>query len=180
MRGSKPLPGHADPDAMVWLYDYTGKLLAMNDDASDSTLDAHVHLTLPASNTYDYVYLRDYDLHSETFSVRVDGGHGGTAVADAERAYEAVADRLDSLVIAATALPAGAKALYDRWTTLPHDHIFAYRLSAALYAVALHPEEEWLVDLFSADGTLLVHGWNGDGDRVPTGWGSYPSWDPTR
>jgi hypothetical protein len=179
VRGVKPTPGRATPDAMVWLYDYTGALIAMNDDADDSTLDAHVHATLPPGNGFYYVYLRDYDVHSATFTVNVDGGHGGGAVADAERAYEAAGEHLEDYAIDAATLPAGAKTIYDQWNAIQHVAIDAYRIGD-LYAVALSQGEVSFVDLFDLDGNFLVHGWNGDGGPVPTGWGSYPEWDPTR
>jgi hypothetical protein len=179
VRGGKPRPGHADPDAMVWLYDYTGKLIAMNDDADDTTLDAHLQATLPESNGFYYIYLRDYDVHSETFTVLVNGGHGGGAVADAERAYEAAGEHLEDYKIDPGALPATARATYDKWNLIRHNEIAAYHIGD-LFAVALYPEEVSFVDLFDKDGTFLVHGWNGDGGPVPSGWGSYPSWDPTR
>jgi hypothetical protein len=183
VRGRKPTPGQSDPDAMVWLYDYTGALIAMNDDDSDATLDAHVQATLPPSNGFYYIYLRDYGLHSETFLVTVQGGHGPGLTADAERAYDAASDHLDDFAIDPTALPAGAKTIYDKWSNLPKNGIFAYRLAVDgqdVYVVALAPEEEWLVDLFDAGGQFLVHGWDGDGGPGVAGWGSYPSWDPTR
>jgi hypothetical protein len=182
VRGVKPTPGHAAPDAMVWLYDYTGALVDMNDDADGTTLDAHVHATLPPSNGFYYVYLRDYSLHTETFRVQVDGAPD-PSTADAEAAYNAAADHLDSFQIKPAALPPGAKAIFDQWSALPSNGVTAYYLTdggADIYVVALNPEEEWLVDLFDESGNFLVHGWDGDGGPAISGWGSYPSWDPTK
>ena len=64
-------------DAVAWLLDDSFKVLAHNDDADDTTLDAHLSVTLtpnhdPAIITY-YVVYRDYALATAKFSVQLDG-----------------------------------------------------------------------------------------------------------
>jgi hypothetical protein len=57
-------------DAVAWLLDGSFNVLASNDDASDSTLDSHVVMTLgPSDKATHYIIYRDYSLSSAKFSV---------------------------------------------------------------------------------------------------------------
>ena len=61
-------------DAVAWVLDNDFKILAMNDDADKTTLDAHIRLTLPANpSATHYVVLRDYALRSAKFTVKLQG-----------------------------------------------------------------------------------------------------------
>lgn len=62
----------ATGDAMVWLTDGSRNILATNDDADRTTLDAHVTATLPAAGEYT-VFFRDYYRQSHTFAVILSG-----------------------------------------------------------------------------------------------------------
>ncbi|HTJ42765.1 MAG TPA: hypothetical protein VL463_11765 [Kofleriaceae bacterium] len=55
-------------DAVAWLLDSKFKIVAKNDDADDTTYDAHITATLAANKTY-YLAMRDYDSASGWFSV---------------------------------------------------------------------------------------------------------------
>jgi hypothetical protein len=57
-------------DAVAWLLDASYNVVAMNDDASAGTSDAHIAQTLPASGAY-YVALRDYSLQAHSFTVKL-------------------------------------------------------------------------------------------------------------
>ncbi len=64
-----------DGDAVAWLLDKSFHVLASNDDANDSTLDAHLTATLPAStSTTHYIVYRDYGLSISHFTVSLAGG----------------------------------------------------------------------------------------------------------
>lgn len=71
--------GVGDDDAVAWILDASGKQLAFNDDASTSTLDAHLTVKLPATlgtKAKLKLVFRDYWLAKATFtaSVRVKPG----------------------------------------------------------------------------------------------------------
>lgn len=55
-------------DAVAWLLDGKFRIVAKNDDADDTTYDAHVTATIAAGKTY-YLAMRDYDGASGWFSV---------------------------------------------------------------------------------------------------------------
>lgn len=64
-----------DGDAVAWLLDKSYHVLASNDDADDTTLDAHLTATLPAStSTTHYIVYRDYSLDASHFTVQLGGG----------------------------------------------------------------------------------------------------------
>ncbi len=76
-----------DGDAVAWLLDKSFKVIASNDDANDSTLDAHLAVTLPASTgTTHYIVYRDHGLSSSHFTVSLAGGpqHDTACHADAD------------------------------------------------------------------------------------------------
>ena len=59
-----------DGDAVAWVLDNSFQVVASNDDADDTTLDAHVVTTLPASDSIThYIVYRDYSLATAHFSV---------------------------------------------------------------------------------------------------------------
>ena len=60
-------------DAVAWLLDSKFHVIAKNDDADDTTYDAHVTGTLTAGKTY-YLAMRDYDYKSHWFAVSRTGG----------------------------------------------------------------------------------------------------------
>lgn len=61
-----------DGDAVAWVLDNGFHVLGSNDDASDDTFDAHVSVTLPASNSdTHYVVYRDYWKANAKFSVEL-------------------------------------------------------------------------------------------------------------
>src|SRR4051794_19181195 len=62
----------AGGDAVAYLLDYTKKVVFFNDDADKTTLDSHIALTLPASNGFYYLVVREYSGHKATFQVRYD------------------------------------------------------------------------------------------------------------
>jgi hypothetical protein len=64
-------------DAVAWVLDNNFKTLSSNDDADDTTLDAHISLTLPGNKnasivTY-YVVFRDYWMSRSNFQVSLSG-----------------------------------------------------------------------------------------------------------
>ena len=57
-------------DAVAWVLDNDFRVLASNDDADDTTLDAHVSVTLPANASIThYVVFRDYWTDTSHFTV---------------------------------------------------------------------------------------------------------------
>ncbi len=63
-------------DAVAWVLDSHGNVLASNDDASPKTLDAHVEVTLEQTGTH-YIVFRDYWLRRNTFTVDLAGTPAG-------------------------------------------------------------------------------------------------------
>jgi hypothetical protein len=64
-----------DGDAVAWILDSNFKTLAMNDDADDTTTDAHVTAVLPKSaSATHYLAFRDFYLAPATFTVSLNGG----------------------------------------------------------------------------------------------------------
>lgn len=87
----------ADGDAVAWVLDNGFHVLASNDDADDSTLDARLTLTLPANaSATHYVVFRDYTLAPSHFTVALAGAAATTCHLDAD--------------CAATTVPAGSVA----------------------------------------------------------------------
>jgi hypothetical protein len=59
-------------DAVAWVLDNGFHVLASNDDADDTTLDAHVSVTLPANaSATHYIVFRDYWTSTADFSVEL-------------------------------------------------------------------------------------------------------------
>jgi hypothetical protein len=58
-------------DAVAWLMDASGNVLASNDDADATTYDSHVTFTLPAGGQTYYIVFRDYNYARHTFTVEV-------------------------------------------------------------------------------------------------------------
>ena len=59
-------------DAVAWVLDNGFHTLASNDDADDTTLDAHVSVTLPAdASITHYVVFRDYSTSTAHFTVEL-------------------------------------------------------------------------------------------------------------
>jgi hypothetical protein len=80
-------------DAVAWVLDNDFAIVGSNDDADDTTLDAHVAVTLPAnpSDTH-YIVFRDYDLATHYFTVSLDGTAAASCTADADCNAEGVGD----------------------------------------------------------------------------------------
>src|SRR5262245_29404261 len=55
-------------DALAWVLDSRFRVLAKNDDADETTYDAHLALTLPDHQSH-YLVMRDYDYSRGWFSV---------------------------------------------------------------------------------------------------------------
>ena len=81
-----------DGDAVAWVLDNSFHVLGTNDDADDTTLDAHVALTLPTSpSATHYVVFRDYALASSHYTVALAGAAGATCQLDTDCAATTVA-----------------------------------------------------------------------------------------
>ncbi len=63
-------------DAVTWLLDGKYAVVAKNDDASASTTDSHIKVTLKKSDTF-YVVMRDYDYASHYFTTQITGTSTG-------------------------------------------------------------------------------------------------------
>jgi len=82
-----------DGDAVAWLLDNSFHVIASNDDADDTTLDAHLAVTLPASaSVTHYIVFRDYQLASSHFAISLAGVAATTCHVDADCGATAVAD----------------------------------------------------------------------------------------
>ncbi len=81
-------------DAVGWILDKGFRVLASNDDADASTLDAHLSLTLPPGPSQKhYIVFRDYDLLSARFIVQLAGtSSGASCTLDSECVGIAIAD----------------------------------------------------------------------------------------
>jgi hypothetical protein len=66
-----------DGDAVAWVLDGGFQELAWNDDADDSTTDAHVTLTLPAGPPTHYIVFRDYYRQPAWFTVELGATSAG-------------------------------------------------------------------------------------------------------
>lgn len=97
-------------DAMAWVTDPQFNVLGFNDDASSSTFDARVQLTLATAGTY-YILFREYDHASASFRVRLDG----VAAPTAECAVDADCAMVE----------VGCCAVGD-WTAVPTDEVDAF------------------------------------------------------
>ena len=74
-----------DGDAVAWLLDNSFHIVASNDDADDTTLDAHLTATLPASTSAThYIVFRDYQLTSSHFAITLAGAAAATCHVDAD------------------------------------------------------------------------------------------------
>src|SRR5262249_4197326 len=105
-----------DGDPVAWLLDFQGNVIAMNDDASSTTLDSHIHTKLTASNGRYFIYFRAYSLHKWHMTVTETSSHGTGNVADAEKAWDAaVAAGIDGYAVTEGSLPASAQATYDKY-----------------------------------------------------------------
>ncbi len=71
-------------DARLWLVRESGKTFAQNDNADPSTLDAHLTVELPRTETY-WVVIRDREAEDNTFEVTLAGGGGAGAAVPASR-----------------------------------------------------------------------------------------------
>ena len=61
-------------DPVAWVIDSTGAILGTNDDENGSTLDARVHVAIPASDDpTHYVIFRDYDELPGLFTISLGG-----------------------------------------------------------------------------------------------------------
>jgi hypothetical protein len=59
-------------DAVAWVLDNSFRVLGSNDDADETTFDAHVAIALPASSSSThYVVFRDYAMASAKFTVEL-------------------------------------------------------------------------------------------------------------
>jgi len=67
----------ADGDALGWVVDDNFKILAHNDDADNTTTDAHIKLTLPGNSNPDmtryYIVFTEYQGANATFTVSLQG-----------------------------------------------------------------------------------------------------------
>jgi hypothetical protein len=62
-------------DAVAWLLDNSFHVVASNDDADDTTFDAHISTTLPANaSATHYIVFRDYYTDPAHFTVTLAGG----------------------------------------------------------------------------------------------------------
>jgi hypothetical protein len=58
-------------DSVAWLLDSKYKILAVNDDADDTTYDSHIRYELPGGGASYYIVFRDYSYESHNFAVEV-------------------------------------------------------------------------------------------------------------
>lgn len=61
-------------DALAWVVDGNFKVIAKNDDADETTYDAHLTVTLPESGTDDgryYLIFRDYNVETRYFDIEL-------------------------------------------------------------------------------------------------------------
>lgn len=176
-----------DGDAVAWLLDFQGNVIAMNDDASSDTTDAHIHTTLTASNGHYFVYFREYYRHKSHMTVTEIGGHPTDAAGDAERAWDAaVGDNgPDAFLIKRASLPAAAQATYDKYAAKFNGasawQVPAVGGGATYYVVGAAVEEINWIDIYDASGNFLVHGASGDGGWQMSFWGlPAQPWDPSQ
>ncbi len=168
-------------DPVAWLVDFAGKVIAKNDDASSDVTDSRIMTTLTPSNGNYTIYFRDYNYARANFKVSVLGGHGSGEAADAERTYDSSIGTLDNLRIKRASLPSTAQSQYDEYVT-NFGHADAFQLwqnGKPLYVVASSGEEIYWIDIYTATGRLIIHGFSGDGGPEITFWGSNAPWDPS-
>ena len=80
-------------DALAWVVDGNFKVVAKNDDADETTYDAHLTVTLPESGTDDgryYVIFRDYNVESRYFDIELHLASAGSVGADTLSAAAAI------------------------------------------------------------------------------------------
>jgi hypothetical protein len=175
--------GAAGGDPVTWLLDFQHKIVAKNDDASDANVSSHLHVTLPSSNSWYYVIVRDYDWSAAKFRVNVKLASPPGIAGQAQHAYDTTigAGLGDTYQITRAALPAAAQATFDAWsaTYVPAS---AFKFPAAgqtIYAVASGGEEIYWVDLYDGKGQKVAHGYGGDGGPEVTDWSGHSPYDPT-
>lgn len=107
-------------DAVAWVLDNDFHVVASNDDADTTTLDAHVHATLPANASIThYVVFRDYGYATHDFTVALAGTSDWAACAtDAD----------------CTAVPTGGCCPDGSLTAVNVDGIDAYDTASACTA----------------------------------------------
>ncbi|HUS64408.1 MAG TPA: hypothetical protein VMZ28_07680 [Kofleriaceae bacterium] len=169
---------HSDQDAVAWLFDYRGKLIRYNDDADDSTYDSHIHVKLPASNGFYYLYFREYAQNDATFGFQLAAAPESGLAGRAQEAWEAASGSdtgVDPLEVPLTQLPAAARAQGDAdLLKHPEATLTGYALpvgSETVYVVYGGVEEYGWLDIFTAAGKRVVHGECGDGGTSVTAWG---------
>jgi hypothetical protein len=176
-----------DGDAIAWLMDFQGNVIASNDDASSDTTDAHIHTTLGPSNGHYYIYFREYAGRRAHLSVTATGGHPGDSAGDAERAWDAATADDATLAadeIAAATLPAPVKARYDKYAAAFAGTARAWKVPSldgarSWFVVGASAEEIFMIDVYDTAGAFVVHGASGDGGWQITFWGAPQSWDPS-
>jgi hypothetical protein len=166
-------------DAVAWLFDFEGKLIAKNDDASDDSTDSLLITTLTPSNGHYALFIRDYYRQRRNFTISVKTGHPTGRVGAAERAYDAAAGDLESYAIDPGDLPGDAAARSEVYAT-HFGNAYSYRIPGDYYVVAASGEEIYWLDLYDKSGRFIVHGFSGDGGPDITFWGPPPSFDPSR
>ena len=173
-----------DGDAVAWLLDFQGNVIAMNDDASSKTTDAHIKTKLTASNGHYFIYFREYYRHKSHFTVTETSGPAKTAAGDAEKAWEAIAN-VDDDAIKPTALPATPAATYATYAQ-KFGGAYAWHIPSPdqttwYWVVGGAVEEVSWIDMYDDSGKFVVHAASGDGGWQMTFWG-FPaqSWDPSQ
>ncbi|MDB4967111.1 MAG: hypothetical protein JWN44_2800 [Myxococcales bacterium] len=175
-----------DGDAIVWLMDFQGNVIASDDDASSDTTDAHIHATLGPSNGHYFIYFREYAGRRAHLSVTATGGHPADATGEAERAWDAASTddaTLAADAVAATSLPAVAKVRYDKLAA-KFGGAHSWKMKsidgrASYFVIGASVEEIFWIDIYDAAGAFVVHGASGDGGWQMTFWGAPQPWDPS-
>jgi hypothetical protein len=167
-------------DPVTYLLGPDWKVVAKNDDASDSDTSSHIAVEVPYNGTYRIVF-RDYDLHKGAFTVALKARQYTGARGRAQDAYNAaVGETLDTSEVSLGKLPAAAQ----KWENGgAHCGSVAYQLRDSkgytVWVLGCSPGEEmWVVDLFASSGAHLAHGYSGDGGPEITYW-EPTEWDPT-
>lgn len=170
-------------DPVAYLLDDAWKVVAKNDDAAEDDTDSHLHAQINYNGIYRIVF-RDYDLKSGKFTISLDGSVDSDAVAAAKATYLAIAtsdNGLDPHAYSGS-VPTGVEQRRQELSGLGFG-ADTYKLTddagQTIWALTVIPGEEmFTVDLFDAGGTLLAHGYSGDGGPDITYWEPTP-WDPT-
>jgi hypothetical protein len=96
--------GHAD--AVAYLLDSELRVLAWNDDASKTTLDARIVHEIPSAGTY-FIVFRDYYLAAGRFQVSLAGSPAGDCAPATEHNRHYVADSPETCAVIKYTCPAG-------------------------------------------------------------------------